>query len=143
MSHTTLRAFLLTMALVFTSKLQAATIMVDATSDDPVGQLLVYNLKDKINASSINKLVYTKDDAGFVINIVTIKENDGNDTAYAAVLSMPQLNKKGFDYYITSQVGFCGSSVTESCASKILAAFDQPMTDIATAISEAIKKPNH
>lgn len=128
--------------LAYTGQLHAATIMVDATSDDPVGQSLVYQLKDQINRSSMYKLVYTENEAGFVIHIVTIKESDGNQTAYSAVLSMPQLTKKGFNYYITNQVGFCGSSVTESCASRILSAFDAPMTDVVTAITEAVKKNN-
>jgi hypothetical protein len=135
-----LRFLTFIIGVAYAAQLQAATIMVDATSDDVVGQSLVYQLKDQINRSSMYKLVYSENDAGFVIHIVTIKESDGNQTAYSAVLSMPQLSKKGFNYYITNQVGFCGASVTESCASRILSGFDQPMTDVITGIAEALKK---
>jgi hypothetical protein len=84
-------------------------------------------------------LVYTHDDAGFVINVVTLKENDGRSSAYAAVLLMPELDKKGFDYYVTSQVGMCGQSVTKSCAEGIMSSFDSNMTEIVSALSQALK----
>lgn len=117
----------------------AASILVESTSKDSVGQSLVYRLKNRIGASSIHKLVYGREDAGFVINIVTLENNNGRQTSYAAVLLMPPIDRKGFDYYVTSQVGFCGSDVTESCAEGILASFDDDISEISGAISQALK----
>lgn len=119
---------------------QAATIMVDSTSQDSVGQSIVYNLRNQIAKSSLHKIVYSKADAGFVISIVTLKETDGV-SVYSAALLVPPFDKKGWDYYITSQVGYCGSTVTESCASRILSGFDQDMTDVSAAIMNVVKKP--
>ncbi|MGE5563421.1 MAG: hypothetical protein ACM3ZV_08930 [Bacillota bacterium] len=118
----------------------AASIMVSSTSDDAVGQSLIYYLKDDISRSSMHRLVYTEDDAAFVIRIVTLKENEGRSAAYAAVLTMPQIDKKGFNYYVSSQVGYCGADVTERCASDILAAFDQPISEVVSALTDAFKK---
>jgi hypothetical protein len=54
---------------------------------------------------------------------------------------MPQLEKDGFNYYITSQVGYCGRDVTQKCASDIMAGFDEEISSIAAAITEMVKKP--
>jgi len=126
-------------ALSISTIASSASIMVTSTSEDTVGQSIVYNLRNKIAQSSLHKIVYTREQAGFIIAIVTLKQDDGS-AAYSAVLLMPPFDKKGFDYYVTSIVGYCGSNVTERCGANILASFDQDMTDISTAVQETIKK---
>jgi hypothetical protein len=118
----------------------AATIMIESKSDDTVGQNVVYNLRNQISRSSVHKLVYSRDDAGFVISIVTLPDSDGS-TIYSAALLMPPFNKKGFDYYINGLVGSCGSRVVENCAANILSGFDDDMARIATAVRDAMQKP--
>lgn len=118
----------------------AATIMVESTSNDPVGQSIVYSLRNQIGASSIHKLVYSKDDAGFVIEVTTLKYEDGT-TVYSAALLMPPFDKKGFNYFISDLVGYCGADVTDKCAKNILSGFDGDMAQIATAFRDAMQKP--
>lgn len=130
----------ITTALMHSSTSAAATIMVESKSDDTVGQSIVYNLRNKIASSSIHKLVYNKDDAGFVISIVTLPESDGR-SVYSAVLSIPPFDKKGLDYYVQNLVGYCGSGVTESCAGNILSGFDQDIARVSAVVLEALKKP--
>jgi|SRR6185295_7462574 len=119
----------------------SATIMVVSTSSDTVGQSIVYNLRNQISRSSVYKVAYTRDDAGFVISVVTVPGVEGRTAAYSAVLTMPPLDKKGYDYYVTSVVGYCGSEATERCASNILSGFDGDMMEIIGEFSKLLKKP--
>ena len=117
----------------------AATIMVQSTSDDTVGRSLVYELRNEITRSGRHSVVFTRDDAGFVINIVTLKDNEGRTTVYAASLLMPPFDKEGLSYFVTSIAGFCGANVTASCAKEVLGSFDTDMSKIAQTLSEALK----
>jgi len=133
---------LVVLLVTFSAPAEAATVMVTSTADDTVGQSIVYSLRDQINRSSLYKVAYTREDSGFIIQIVTIPENDGRTAAYSAVLTMPPLDKKGFDYYITSVVGYCGADVTNTCASRILSSFDHPMSEMIGEMTKMFKKPN-
>jgi hypothetical protein len=124
----------------WSSASSAATIMVQATSNDSVGQSIVYNLRNEIARSALHTVVYDKKDAGFVINIITLKQDDGRSSVYAASLLMPPFDNKGFDYYITGVVGVCGSSVTKDCGPSILASFDSDISEIVAAFTKGVKK---
>jgi hypothetical protein len=128
------------MAMLLHAPAAAASIQVTSTSEDTVGQSIVYNLRNKIAASSLHKVAYTRDTAGFVIVIVTLKDNNGRTSIYSASLLMPPFDKKGYDYFITSAVGTCGADVTEACAASILSTFDDEITEIVSAFTEAFKR---
>ena len=71
-----MRASLRTVVIVALAALQtttaaAANIMVTSTSDDTVGQSIVYNLRNQVNRSSLHKLVYTREDAGFTPEMIS------------------------------------------------------------------------
>lgn len=119
---------------------EAANIMIQAKADDTVGQSIVYNLRNQIARSALHKLVYTRDDAGFIINIVTVA-GTGGESAYSAVLIMPPLNGKGFDLFVNSFAGICGSAATEACAASILSGMDGEMAKVTSALMEVLKKP--
>ena len=122
-----------------TTAAPAASLFVESTAKDHVGQNLVYQLKNKIGGSAIHKLVYGRDDAGFVINVITLEMQEGRQTSYSAVLLMPPVDGKGLDNYVTSQVGFCGADVTTRCAEGILAGFDDEISQIVEAVTAALK----
>jgi hypothetical protein len=118
----------------------AASIFIESTSTDPVGQSIIYNLRNEIARSSIHKVVYSRNDAGFVINVITLKQHDGASSVYSATLLMPPFDNQGLDYYITGIVGFCGSSVTRDCGSGILASFDNDIAQVVSAMQSIFKK---
>jgi len=123
----------------WSSAAPAASIMVRSTSDDAVGQSIVYNLRNEIAGSALHKVVYNPEDAGFIISVITLKLDDGR-SVYSATLLVPPFDGKGFDYYLTGVVGYCGSSVTKSCGSGILSSFDKDIADVVSAVAKAAKK---
>lgn len=118
----------------------AASIYIDATSKDSVGLQLVSELREKVSQSSQHKLVYSKDDAGFVIEIVTMENAPNASTMYSAVLTMtPFDGKGGFDYFMTNSVGVCGLDRVKSCASGIYSASDERIASFVGAMQRALK----
>lgn len=134
-------AMLLGLLAIASTDASAATIFIDSTAKDTVGQSLVYQLRNKIASSSLHSIVYRQADAGFVIHLTTLHHEDRSlQTVYSAVLTMPSLSDNDTEIYITSQTGYCGSDVIGKCADGILSGFDQSMSEIASAVTEALKK---
>ena len=137
-----MRLFLLAFFVcAFSDACHAATIYIETTAKDNVGQALVYRLRNKIAASPLHKLVYTQKEAGFVIHLTTLNHDERSvQTVYSAVLTMPSLNGEESETYITSQTGYCGSDTIDKCSEGILSGFDEPMSEIERMVSETVKK---
>jgi hypothetical protein len=68
---------------------QAATpIQVDYAGEDTVGQRVAHALREEISKSTIYTLSYSRDDAIFVIHLVTVKNDENISTSYSAVLTI-------------------------------------------------------
>lgn len=98
-------------------------VEVISTSNDLVGQRLVYKIKENIRASSGMELTFNTDIPRFQIIIVTIDSNpnmQGNETVYSAVFlwNGPKL---AFPFYLNSDVGFSGSNRIDEAAQGITA----------------------
>jgi hypothetical protein len=132
-------AALLSLAISAQASAAPAKIFVEATTNDPIGQSIAYELREKINSSSLYTITYSRDEALFVISLVTIDAETGHTSAYSAALLMPPFNGKGFDYFITERVGYCGKDVVASCASGILSSFDGSMSEVIEGFRRALK----
>lgn len=129
-------------SVIFPSAVHAASLMVSYTGDDTVGQGIAYSLREAVASSYQHKLVYTEEDAGFVIILVTVSDDDDAVASYSAVLTMPQLDHKGFRYFITSIAGNCGRQRVTSCGKNILSSFDKDIQEIVAVFARSIRKPN-
>lgn len=125
---------------LFASPSFAATIYVEATGDDTVGRRLASELREKIARSAQHKMVYTREDAGFVIVLVTLEDAKNLSTAYSYALTMPQVDKKGFDYFMTSSVGVCGSDRVTTCAATIFAGADESISQFVSVLQRVFKE---
>jgi hypothetical protein len=108
-----------------------------------VGQRLAYDLKEQFAASRQHGLVYTPQDAGFKLKVVTLNpdRSEGTQTIYSVTLTMSSFDDKmPLDYYLTSWVGKCGASVTEACAKDIVAGVNEEITPIVEAVTKASRK---
>lgn len=116
-----------------------AKIFVEATTNDSIGQAIAYDLREKINSSSLYTITYSRDEALFVISLVTTDAETGHTAAYSAALLMPPFDGKGFDYFITERVGYCGKDVSASCAAGILSSFDGAMSQVIEEFRKVLK----
>lgn len=114
-----------------------ADIYVGVTSEDTVGQTLVYEIREKISKSQRHNLVSSPKDAAFKLSVVTLR-GDGQ-TVYSISLLMRNFQTEGFfDFFVTSWVGYCGSRAIESCAANIVAGVDTEIEPIVRAVSESL-----
>lgn len=97
-------------------------IMVDYSGDDSVGGRLVYEFKEEIKKSESMSLSLI-DELGIRISIITMDSNK-SDPGYKTIYSIVWLwNAPGnpFPYYLTSSVGYCGSSRVSEVAKDLVA----------------------
>jgi hypothetical protein len=119
----------------------AAKIYVEATTPDRLGRQIVYSLRNHIAASALHEIALSENEAGFVISIVTLDSGeDGNQSVYSAVLTIPPVDGQGFNWYVTNVVGICGANRVEACASYIMADFDARMAEITRVLSDTLRE---
>lgn len=112
-------------------------VMVDYSGDDSVGGRLVYEFKEEIKKSESMRLSLI-DEFGIRISIITMDSNK-SDTGYSTVYSIVWLwNTPGdpFPFYLTSSVGYCGSSrVSEVAKDLVAATYEQSEAMLKVLIS--------
>jgi len=106
-----------------------------ATAADPVGQRLIYDLREKVNQSSRYELADKESESLYEIRVTTLDplvdpRLRGTTTVYSVVFTGNTFNKAGELFLINSMVGTCPANVvgTMSCASTIVAAFDEALS---------------
>lgn len=138
------------LALVGTSQLwsQAPTtktpVEIVSTSNDLVGQRLVYKVKENIRASNAMSLTFDTNIPRFQICIVTIDNNpnvQGGETAYSAVFlwNGPTL---AFPFYLNSDVGFSGSARIDEAAQSIVADANEEIDKVLRLLASLNKGSN-
>ena len=107
-------------------------VQVKSTSNDPVGQRLVYYFKESIRSSTSFQLAIS-DELGIQVHIVTVDPSDGNtgySTAYSVVWTWYN-PEKIFPIYLSNNVGVCGANRVRGCAEDLLVLTDKRREDIA------------
>lgn len=119
-----------------------APVYIQATAEDTVGKLLVYEVREVIRRSSGLALVDRDSDARFVLRVVTIdpdrSESPGLSTIYSAVYTVHTFHETPVEMYLTNVVGVCGSSRVESCARKMIATLDEQAVGLRTMLRNAL-----
>lgn len=111
-----------------------ANVKISSTSEDSVGKLLVSELREEVNRSSLLSLVY--DDGSYIHGrLVTLDPkmsgSTGNLTIYAFTITI-KLQNDTFERFINQFVGTCGVDRVSSCAKSLKAEVD----DVADAIRQ-------
>ena len=105
------------------------SVYLQSTTDDMVGKALAYEIRESIRKSSGLALADQDTDARFILRLVTIdpdkQSSPGMSTVYSAVYTMQTLHETPIEMYLTSSVGTCGRSRTESCARGLTATLDE------------------
>jgi hypothetical protein len=98
------------------------SVKLEASGDDSVGQRLVYRIKEGLRRSSRFDLV-EQHSFGLEISIVTVegvRDNPGNSTVFSVIWVWNNLEQP-YPFYITSEVGYCGSKRIQECAEGLVA----------------------
>jgi hypothetical protein len=107
---------------------------INASTDDQIGQSLVYTLKEQLLRSAV--FSYTTDQTGFVLNIVTVASSSNVQGAAAVVLTVK--DKEGNQYYLDQWVA--GMTNTDdkitSMARHLLASLSEDMDRFQKALAQ-------
>jgi hypothetical protein len=101
-------------------------VKLDVYGDDTAGQRLVYWIKEGLRRSSRFKLV-EQQSFGFELSIVTLeidKDNPGGSTVYS-VSWVWNNSEQPYPFFLTSEVGLCGSKRIQECAEGLVASTDK------------------
>ncbi len=114
-------------------------VYVNATAQDGLGQQLVYQLREKIEASSHLAEADSEDNSLFQLHVVTLDPGPSNPygqqaTVYSVVLSGTQLDGNPGKLLLDQWVGTCGNERITECASSIIASADNDMTPIVQTL---------
>lgn len=118
-------------------------VEVEHSGNDPVGQRLVYKLKENIRSSGLLKLT-TINEPRFIISIITIDTETTNTyKGYSCAYSLVWILCIKKDYwdkkYIRHKVGICGSDRVNEVAERIVAQTDIIVSDFLKVIGGTYK----
>jgi hypothetical protein len=125
-------------------------VVINESSDDPVGRSLIYELKEEVNTSSQMRLTDPEQvDSGIKVNIVTLDKNEesrysGSSTTFSIAWSYFILTESGYmDMYLTQSVGYVGADRVANQARSLAASTNEKVEmaeevirNAANAISE-------
>ena len=114
-------------------------VYVNATAQDGLGQQLIYELREKIGASSHLAEADSQEKSLFQLHVVTLDPGSPNPygqqvTVYSVVLSGSQLDGSPGKLLLDQWVGTCGNQRISECASTIIASADNDMTPIVQTL---------
>jgi hypothetical protein len=111
-------------------------VYVNHSGSDRIGVQIAYRLREELAKSARFKSSLSADDAFYVASFITMNPDNeeirSNYSVYS--ISLTIYNKTGFNYYVTSYVGTCGSSKINECAGNLIAIIDnqnQILVDMA------------
>jgi len=110
-------------------------VEVSATSDDVVGQRLVYNIREVVAGSKTLTNQFDDDEMRLRIVVVTVNPQDGGSqysTIYSAVFVVHRPGR-GLPLYLTSYVGTCGQQRVRECAEGVVSIAAKEGEDIMKA----------
>ena len=120
-----------------------AAVYLQNNTDDPVGRLLAYEIREAIRRSAGLTLVDRDVDARFILRLVTIdpdrERSPGISTVYSAVYTVRTLHDTPIEMYLESSVGTCGSSRVESCGRRMAANLDEKATEFRALLRNALE----
>jgi len=113
-------------------------IEVSHSGTDIVGERLAFAVKERIRKSESMRLTYEKEMRATIILVTLDQYNDspGNSSCYSFVQCL-DFPGQPFGYYITSSVGYCGSSRVDEVAERLVAIADKEIGAILSALKQS------
>ena len=114
-----------------TAQTNQIAIIVSATSDDIVGQRLVYKVKEELRRSTGLRLAEANENSGLYLRLVTLDSDTnapGVSTTYSAVwvLESPDFI---WPYFLHATAGYCGTSRVDETAQSLVAITDEVLVN--------------
>lgn len=105
------------------------------TSDDLVGNRMVFALKEKIRRSAGMSLVDKEGSGVLTLRITTLdpdrkNKDSGNQTIYSVAWTVESFHNPPMTIYLNSNVGLCGANRVQECADDFAADADKRATII-------------
>lgn len=113
-------------------------IYLDFAGQDPLGKQLDFFLRERFRQSPTFREVFDPKQGAFVLHLTTIDptfNNDGFSTSYSFAVTIT--NPAGFDYYVTSLVGVCGSQKLTDCATSLFGNVGSVLEEIRRSLAAA------
>lgn len=141
------RSALLGFTLVLFASLAQAQmpVEVNGTTPDPVGQRLVFAVKERIRSSKSLAMSFDSKVARMQVNVVTLDQNreqPGNSSSYAVVVLWNNPADL-LPYYLTHFVGYCGSAKVNECADGVVATISEQADELTRLAQEAQAAAKH
>jgi len=111
------------------------------TCQDPVGQKLLYNIKEQVSSSSLMYQTF-EDEYRMQIQIVTLPMDDNypaNGAIYSFVVNWVN-PEQVLPLFLTSYVGKCGSLVAEEVAANLVSSAYNEVEELLKAIYQAMEE---
>jgi hypothetical protein len=119
-------------------------VAVIPTTDDTVGNRLVFAIKESIRRSAGMQLVDRTQDGFIRMNIVTLdpdkSSGGGNRTIYSVVWTAQTFHRPSVTMYLTSSVGTCGTNRVSQCADGLVADTDEQASMVRGWVQDMIDK---
>jgi len=107
-----------------------ATVYINASSNAPVSNQFIYQVREQIRRSASMTLAPSDKTAGYTISIIALDTNDdATTTAFSFVLSTNAFPKNSGQYILLHQAGVCGGNRLTFCADSLLADTDKTITE--------------
>lgn len=123
----TLLAFLMASLSAVAAAQERFPVYISATDEDQVGRLLVYELREQLAKSSIFSVKAPGQSNYFELSIVTLDPRnttagaEQTSTVYSVSFLWSLDKDPSLPFFLSSNVGLCGSSRVIACANDILA----------------------
>ena len=127
-------------ALLPTVAYAAMPLEVEDSSKDSVGGRLIYQVKEKVRASSSLKLTYDTSTPRLQARFVTLDGNkNGRSTVYSLVLTWDR-GDDSLPLYLTQVTGLCGSSLVSECADDLVADISRESDKIISVLQNSSER---
>lgn len=99
-----------------------------SSAPDDIGARIAYRVREQLRRSAAVTLTPDQGAAWLWANFTSVRIDGSAATAYALVLGLNDGGAWSGSSYWASQVGNCGSDVTDKCAATVLAFIDQSVS---------------
>lgn len=103
-----------------------------ADAPDDIGARLAHLVRERLRRSSSVTFTSDKSAAWLWVHMTSVRIEGSPASSYALVTGLNDGGAWSGASYWSSQVGNCGSAVTDKCAASVLAFIDQAVSDFQT-----------
>lgn len=111
------------------------SVFFEYSGDDSIGKQIAFLMLEEIRKSGSFRHTFDKSESVFTVSLVSM---DPSGDAHHSIYSYSILltNNDGFDYFITSYVGVCGSQRISTCAVDLFSNLGVQLEEIRRALMQ-------